>query len=52
MTTEQIVQLVSNLPFLAFAISLWNAERNARMAAEKRERALLRDVAKLGPEDD
>lgn len=51
MGIEQAIQMFQNWPFLLFALVLWNTERAARIAAEKRERDLLRDVAKLGSED-
>jgi hypothetical protein len=51
MGIEQAIQLFQNWPFLLFALVLWNTERTARIAAEKRERELLRDIAKLDPED-
>jgi len=51
MAIEQAIQLFQNWPFLLFALVLWNTERTARIAAERRERDLLRDVADMKPED-
>lgn len=51
MGIEQAIQLFQNWPFLLFSLVLWNTERQARIAAEKRERGLLRDMAKMPEED-
>jgi hypothetical protein len=51
MGIEQAIQLFQNSALLIFALTLWNSERCARIAAEKRERELLRDIAKIGSED-
>lgn len=51
MSIEQMIELFQQWPILLFALVLWNTERNARVAAEKRERELLRDIAKIGNED-
>ena len=51
MGIEQAIQLFQNSTMLIFALVLWNSERLARIAAEKRERDILRDIAKIGSED-
>jgi len=51
MEIEQAIQLFQNWPMLLFALVLWNSERTSRIAAEKRERDILRDIAKIGGED-
>jgi hypothetical protein len=44
MGIEQVIGMFQNWPFLLFALVLWNTERQARIAAEKRERELLREL--------
>jgi len=55
MIEEQLIasllRAVENLPMLAFALYLWSSERTARIDAEKRERAILRQVAEIDIEE-
>ena len=51
MGIEQVIQMFQQWPFILFALVLWNTERVARIAAEKRERDLLRDIVSLNPEE-
>jgi hypothetical protein len=51
MGIEQAIQLFQQWPLLLFSLVLWNSERQARMASEKRERELLRTMADVKPED-
>ena len=51
MEFDAIYSLVAGNVMAAVFLLLWKLEKDARMKAEKRERAVLRDVAGL-PDDD